>query len=285
MFENWKKDGLFLLLLILALVFWGTSMVRRYGENTDGEAEETGALPVKNMEVQAYDVKDTTIPPIVTEADFSEEFSGHVGTAVFYCPDYNQYYIYRPDRSVVRMPPEQTFHLTAALIFMDQGLQLPSGRITWQEALKTSSDWYFEEALGQVKAEQIEQTLDALGYGNCEIGNADKDFWNDGTLKISAEEQVVLLSRILGEETAFRPEDVKALRDSLLQETLGDCQVAGIGGAGEQAAWYLGTMTDAAAEWYFTVRIDNGQGQWADASTAAAAAAQIILTEAALFQI
>jgi beta-lactamase class D len=96
----------------------------------------------------------------------------------------------------------------------DQDQDLPS-------ALRRSTVWYFQELARRVGPAEMQRQLDRLGYGNRDTTDGIDGFWLGGSLRISAEEQVDFLRRLVAGDFAFPEEHLALLRAGTLQEEAG----------------------------------------------------------------
>ena len=174
---------------------------------------------------QENSAESVEMEPEITEADWSDYFGGLNGTAVIYDPSASQYTIYNPDLAVTRSSPCSTFKIISSLTGLESGIIDPenstrtwSGEIFWnedwnrdidfREAFRTSCVWYYRQAIDDIGAERMQEELDKLQYGNCDISDwegrlntnnsnrALTGFWIESSLKISSKEQTEVMERI-----------------------------------------------------------------------------------------
>jgi beta-lactamase class D len=143
-----------------------------------------------------------------------------------------------------RLPPFSTFKIWNALIALQTGAMpdqhvrldwdakrypLPDWAEGWkrphdmESAFSVSAVWYFREVAGRIGPERMRDWLDRLGYGNADISSGVKggrldDFWNNGSLRVSAAEQARLLINVLAGRSPFDERAVATLRDIALTE-------------------------------------------------------------------
>lgn len=243
------------------------------------------------------------IVPIITVEDWSEYFEGLNGAAVFFAPQKNQYIIYNKKLANERRSPCSTFKIISSLIGLEKGIIVPwdstrtwSGEEFWnpawnqdidfEEAFRSSCVWYYRKVIDDIGTVMMQRELEQLQYGNCDISDwegrlntnnqnrALTGFWIESSLKISPMEQVLVLNRIFGEETVYKPETIQKLKQVML---LADSQtkfpVYGKTGMGKLAgivedAWFTGFAGEEGDLLYFCVYLGKTDG--ADVSSARA---------------
>lgn len=272
------------------------------------KAAETESIQPEPME------PETSAPaqPTMIEADWSDYFDGLNGAAVFYEADKQQYKIYNQELASERRSPCSTFKIISSLIGLEQGAIIPgdsthvwSGEIYWsenwnrdidfEEAFRTSCVWYYREVIDEIGKETIQNELNRLQYGNCDISDwegrlntnnnnrALTGFWIESSLKISALEQVQVLERIFGGDSDYKPENVQQLRQVMLvTDNEPEQPIYGKTGMGKMAgvvvdSWFTG-FTDADGEnIYFCIYLGETDNANVSSAKAKEIAIKIIL--------
>jgi beta-lactamase class D len=91
---------------------------------------------------------------------------------------------------------------------------------TLETAFRRSSAWYFQDLALQIGEVRYHQWLTHFQYGNRAVKKGDDAFWLNGSLQISAYEQVDFLSRLLSNELKVSAASLTALdRVSLLKKS------------------------------------------------------------------
>jgi beta-lactamase class D len=78
--------------------------------------------------------------------------------------------------------------------------------------------WYYQELARREGQETIQKYIDAIGYGNRDIGGSKNTFWLDGNLRISADEQIALLVRLYKGDLPFSKRNTDIVKDILIRE-------------------------------------------------------------------
>lgn len=181
----------------------------------------------------------------IIQVDWSDFFDGINGTAVLYDPIQHQYSVYHPELADVRRSPCSTFKIISSLIALEDGILVPddsvrswSGERFWNpdwnrdidfpSAFRTSCVWYFRQLIDDIGPSRMQQALDELGYGNCDISDwqgrlntnnsnpALTGFWIESSLKISPKEQVDVMARIFGDDSPYAPQTREQLQQVML---------------------------------------------------------------------
>lgn len=223
------------------------------------------------------EVVDTT--PTKNEVDYSSSFNGINGYAVFYNPTDNIYDFYNSELCQEEIPPYSTFKIITTLMGLSQQVVTSpdstlgyDGTVYWREqwnkdiplkeAFQESCVWYYEKILDSLDKDYVQQTLNDLEYGNCDISAWDdashNTFWISSSLKVSPIEQVEVLSNIFEGQTNFKSSDVALLKDFMLVESNPSYSVYGkTGSASKRNAWFTGFFEKDHKRTYFAVRLDD----------------------------
>lgn len=294
------------LLCVLACMITGCT--NRSAEEKITEAAEAG----EENSVDTIESEPETAEPEIAEADWSGHFNGRNGTAVVYDAASRKYTIYNPDLAVTRSSPCSTFKIISSLIALENGIIDPDnstrtwgGEIFWnedwnqdidfQEAFRTSCVWYYKQVIDDIGKDLMQKELDRLQYGNCDISdwegrlNTNNDnraltgFWIESSLKISPKEQVEVMERIFGKDSAYSEQAQSELKQVMLVPEIDstDISIYGKTGMGKANgivvdAWFTGFAESTTGEIYFCVRLGSTDGMDVSSSLAKEIAIQIV---------
>lgn len=161
----------------------------------------------------------------IEQIDLTDEFQGFNGTAVFFNPEKNKYFIYNIDLAQKQSSPCSTFKIFATYVGLMTGnidyehsTRKWNGTKYWYDAwnqdvdldfaFKNSCVWYYRRVINDIGKENMQSYIDQLDYGNKDISdwvgvqNTNetlldlKGFWIESSLKISPIEQTQVLNRI-----------------------------------------------------------------------------------------
>lgn len=131
---------------------------------------------------------------------------------------------------------------------------------TLESAFKASCVWCYQELARKVGAEKYRDYLRTTGYGELDEPFKTTTFWLDGSLKISAVEQIEILKKIYKRSLPFSAASYDALRQVMLVEQTPDFSLrAKTGLAGDskpQVGWYVGYIETAADVWFFALNME-----------------------------
>lgn len=219
------------------------------------------------------------------EIDLSSFFNGINGCAVLLDSEDNKYSFYNQSLCEQKVSPYSTFKIISTLAGLQNDVlksaastmsyngtqySIPdwNGNLTLKEAFQSSCIWYFRQVIDAVGENEVENELNTLSYGNCDISqwngsgiNLQEElngFWLDSSLKISPLEQVEVLSKIFEGDSIYSDEHVAILKDIMLVDDSGEQKVYGKTGSGSNGqAWFVGFAEKNENREYFAVYLDD----------------------------
>ena len=249
---------------------------------------------------QTEETEETTeeaVAPITEEADWSNYFEEINGAAVIYDPAENCCQMYNQELSLTRRSPCSTFKIISSLIAIKNGIIVPeysvriwSGEVYWMEdwnqdidfsdAFHASCVWYFREVIDEIGMDVMQEELNRLQYGNCDIsdweGKANTNnsnpaltgFWIESSLLISPKEQVEVMERIFGDNTNYSEELRNQLKQvmRLSEPDESDILIYGKTGMGKSCgvvvdAWYTGFADSPKKRIYFCIYLGETENK------------------------
>lgn len=131
---------------------------------------------------------------------------------------------------------------------------------TLESAFKASCVWCYQELARKVGAGKYRAYLRKTGYGELHQPFKTTTFWLDGSLKISAVEQIDILKKIYRRSLPFSTASYDTLRQVMLVEQTPKFSLrAKTGLAGDskpQVGWYVGYVETAADVWFFALNME-----------------------------
>ncbi len=120
-----------------------------------------------------------------------------------------------------------------------------------EDAFRSSCIWYFRKVIEEVGQETIQEELNKLDYGNCDISEWSGSgvnsfpelnvFWIESSLLISPIEQVEVLHKIMEGETIYAESEIEILKSIMLLEASDSKKIYGKTGTGTNGtAWFIG---------------------------------------------
>ncbi|WP_054741192.1 penicillin-binding transpeptidase domain-containing protein [Cellulosilyticum ruminicola] len=288
------SSGLVIGLLGSALVGCGQTQnaaVNSVGGNTAQTANQTAGQTINQEAVNDEAVSEVQQSEAVAlegleDVDYSSDFEGINGCAVFYCAVQKQGQVYNMDIAQKEASHCSTFKIVSTLMGLHEGVlkdvnttmgydgknQYPfdawNTDLNLKDAFASSCVWYFRKVIDGVGQEKTAEMLKDLGYGNCDIsqwqgsgtnGTPDLDgFWLESSLKISPMEQVQVLVKIFEEQAVFTEEERSTLKDVMLVEENEGYKVYGKTGTGYgDNAWFVGFVEKNGENEYFALRLNE----------------------------
>ena len=304
-----------LLTIMLILLVCAVMLTGCIGNHSSEEKQEPATTQViDDPEEEETDNSAETIDvtPEIVEADWSNYFNGLNGTAVVYDATNQQYTIYNRDLAVTESSPCSTFKIISSLIALENGIIEPensthtwSGEIFWNEdwnkdidfpeAFRTSCVWYYRQVIDDIGQDLMQRELDKLQYGNCDISDwegrlntnnsnrALTGFWIESSLLISPVEQVEVMERIFGDNSAYSEKTQAELKQVMLLPEIDstDISIYGKKGMGKASgivvdAWFTGFAESTTGKIYFCVRLGRSDGMNVSSSLAKEIAIKIV---------
>lgn len=209
--------------------------------------------------------------------------NGVKGTLVLTRPLIDWQVVYNAERAETRFSPASTFKIINALISLESGVVPDTTSIfyhydgkpmfleSWQAdmnlaaAMKVSHLPAFQQ-LARANGLAIYKTfLNAMNFGNEQVGELVDQFWVNGTLRISAVEWVRILELLQTNLLTFKTVHQAAVRHILVLESGSDWQLFGKTGwstglPNEQGVgWFVGWLKREEQVTYFALNIDCAQ--------------------------
>ena len=187
-------------------------------------------LSILALALTACQAPPTPAQVLLTRADWGEAFTeeGADGTFVLYHPRTGLTEQYHPERAAIRYCPASTFKVYNALVALETGavrdvdslhawdgqervLPIWNRDHSLRSGIRYSTVWLFQRLARDIDREAYATAFAKTPYGNAAVGADISTFWLDGSLRISADEQVRFLDHLRRGETGF----AKAHEDSV----------------------------------------------------------------------
>jgi beta-lactamase class D len=233
----------------------------------------------------------------VIEVDYSNYFMDVEGTAVFYDNNENLYYVYNKDLSEKQSSPCSSFKIISCLLGLESGVINPDDSIQewngttysvseWNkdinyiDAFHYSCIWYYRKILDLIGVDYVQNALDKLEYGNCDISEWEgsmhnmifpqqqdlaelNGFWQESSLQISPREQVDVQKKIFEDNDIFSKESLKLIKNVMhIDNSNPDIQIYGKTGSGIKDdtwndGWFVGMCEIKENTYYFAIRLNQ----------------------------
>ncbi len=218
-------------------------------------------------------------PSGIERQDWAAEFAevGITGTFVLYSPASGKWQFHDQARADSAYLPASTFKIFNSLVGLqtkavahDSILFKWDGKLrgwekwdmdqTMKTAFQFSSVWYYQELARRIGQPKMQQWLNKVGYGNAKIGEKLDEFWLDGSLQISAIQQVLFLTRLEALQLPFSKAVQKNVHRLMLAEEGEGWKLYGKTGWGDhgnrQIGWYVGFVRSKGQSHIFALNMD-----------------------------
>ena len=215
----------------------------------------------------------------ITYIDLKAYFGENNGSFVLYDDTENKWQIYNKQQAVTRITPVSTYKIYSALFGLESGIISPKqSLISWdgqrykydlwntdqtlESAMQNSVTWYFQAIDQQADLPAIKKFIQKIGYGNQTVGGDISSYWIDSSLKISPVEQIEMLKKFYYNQFDFSPENISAVKDSILLYSTNQGTVYGKTGTGEikgknTLGWFIGYIEKDGHIYFFATNIQN----------------------------
>src|SRR5260221_1315327 len=173
----------------------------------------------------------------VARSDWQKFFEarGVRGPFGLFEPAKDRYLVFNEARARTRMLPASTFKIPNALIGLEVGSITDENEVfhwdgkpkpiaAWERdhtlgtGMRESVVWMFQEIARRTGRERMREWIDRLDYGNRDIGGGIDLFWLQGSLRVSAVEQVDFLRKLADGELPMSQRSQRLVRHALVVE-------------------------------------------------------------------
>ena len=183
------------------------------------------------------------------------------------------------------LSPFSTFKVTNSLIALDLGvIKNTKQKLTFDKASYPVQAWWppvwklpnydlttafkysmvaiYRQLAKEIGEKNMLTYLKKMHYGNENISSGLDNFWLNGSIKISAIEQVQLLQKIYHNKFAFNEQAIEALKEVMLVKSTENYKFYAKTGAGKvndstMLGWYVGFVENAAGVHYFAFNFNR----------------------------
>ena len=225
--------------------------------------------------------------PLLGAAQDGDEFSTHgvTGSFILCSTDGDSCERIDADRCAQRFIPASTFKILNSLIALETGAVDGTGEVlpwdgrrhritSWNQdqdmehAFQRSCVWFYQELARRIGSERMQAWVDSCDYGNRDIGGGIDRFWLDGALRISQEEQIVLLRRLWHETLPFRRDVQQTVKRLMVLEKGEDYVLSGKTGLadldGVFTGWLVGFIERGERSWCYALNISSADMEMTD---------------------
>ncbi len=201
----------------------------------------------------------------------------------------NQRIVVNKQRASQEFTPFSTFKVANTTIALEQGVVNSSADVlsynqedyppqawwppVWKlpeytlgSAFSVSMVAVFRQLASDIGSENMQQGLKRFGYGNQNMSSGDDDFWLNGSLKISANQQVAFLQKLYQNQFSLKTNTLAVVKEVMLVEQTEHYKIYAKTGAGKVAdktaeqtmlGWYIGFVENAQGVHYFAFNFNR----------------------------
>lgn len=219
-----------------------------------------------------------SLPALAGDAAMAAIFSryGLQGTLVLSSLNTGRTFVHQDVRASRPVPVASTFKIPNTLIALEEQVIGRDDILHWDgqpyaiadwnrdqtlaSAFKVSCVWCYQELARRIGGDKYRHYLQRMHYGHLREPFVTTEFWLDGSLVISAREQVDFLRRLQQRELGFGDAAYQTLRDIMLVEQTPNyalrAKTGWAGRATPQIGWYVGYVETTDDVWYFATQVD-----------------------------
>jgi beta-lactamase class D len=189
------------------------------------------------------------------------------------------------NRANAKLSPFSTFKVANSLIALDSGIiKNTKQQLTFDKANYPVQAWWppvwklphydlttafkysmvaiYRQLAKDIGEKKMQTYLNKMNYGNEDISSGLDNFWLNGSMKISAIEQVYVLQKIYHNQFDFSEQAINALKDVMLVESKENYRLFAKTGAGKtdkstMLGWYIGFVENSAGVHFFAFNFDS----------------------------
>ena len=200
------------------------------------------------------------------------------GTIVVMDERDNAFWVYGKERAQTSYSPASTFKIPHTLFALDAGIIRDEFQVipwdgvkryfdswnkdqTLRSSIRDSVVWVYQKIARSIGEKREKNYLHKINYGNAKLSSNVSTFWLDGSLKISAIEQVAFMQRLYRNELPFPVEYQRLVKDVMIVEADKNWILRAKTGTYVQNSkpvlgWYVGWVELPEGSVFFALNID-----------------------------
>lgn len=184
-------------------------------------------------------------------------------------------WVHDAERAREAFVPASTFKVPHTLFALDAGVVedefqvfawdgTDRGVTAWnadqdlRSAMRNSTVWLYQRFARELGEDSERRYLEAIDYGNAEIGADVENFWLEpGNLEVSAEEQIAFLRRLHRHALPFDEADQRLVKDLMIGEAGRDWILRGKTGWSGEIGWWVGWVERPLGPVFFALNLET----------------------------
>jgi beta-lactamase class D len=132
-----------------------------------------------------------------------------------------------------------------------------------RSAISVSTVWFYQEMAKRIGTARMQKMLKKVNYGNADMSNSLTTFWlGNGSLKISVNEQIKFLAKIMRYQLPFTTHTINILKEIIILEKQPKYTLAGKTGSSKNLGWFVGFIeeNDSTKVFAFNIKGNGANG-------------------------
>jgi len=135
-----------------------------------------------------------------------------------------------------------------------------------RSAITVSAVWFYQEMAQRIGKTRMQEMVLRVNYGNTDTSDTLTDFWlSNGSLKISANEQVDFIAKLIQNDVPFSPRSISTIKDIMTLDKKQDYTFAGKTGSCGEVGWFVGYLEENNTKKVFAFNIKGKNASGAEA--------------------
>jgi len=185
-----------------------------------------------------------------------------------------QIFVFNNERANRRFSPASTFKIPHTLFALDTGAAVGKDQVfkwngvkrpfaahnkdqTLHSAFQFSTLWVYQILAKNIGEKHAKQYLKEINYGNADSASKGGDYWIDGNLAISANEQITFLKKLQQNTLPFQLEHQRLLIDIMVLEEGKEWVLRAKTGWQGSYGWWVGWVDWPTGPVFFALNIDT----------------------------
>lgn len=222
--------------------------------------------------------------PLVATADQQDRCSENC-TFVLLSEHSAKWQVINESRADLAISPYSTFKIANSLIALELGVVRDlEQKLTFDKSKYPVQSWWpeswyklpldlhhafaysavpiYRQIAATVGPKTMQSYLNRFHYGNQDISSGIDKFWLNGSLKVSAREQVAFIRKIMTNQLPISPKTLKALKKMMLTAHNDDFKLYAKTGSGKNdkgnaIGWLVGFVENAKGLHYFALNLEG----------------------------
>ncbi len=185
----------------------------------------------------------------------------------------NQVDIYNKERSDISYLPASTFKILNSMIALqtsviksvndtikwdgkDKGWELWNKDQTMKSAMPVSCVWFYQDLARRIGKERMQKWVNKANYGNRTVEKEIDNFWLEGDLRITANEQISFIENLINNELPFDKQIQNEVKEIMITDQNKTYTIHSKTGWSKNIGWNVGYVETKNNKWIFAMNMD-----------------------------